>query len=67
MYPNMYTHTHTYTTGLIPASPKSQSDPKTQLTDFSQIPQILGARFRCMTSFTSPGHLFYWDFYFYIS
>ena len=33
-------------------------DARTQLTDFSQIPQILRARFRCMTSFTSP-----WSYY----
>ena len=43
------------------------SDAKTQLTDFSQIPQILCARFRCMASFTSPGHISTWDFYFDIS
>ena len=55
------------TTGLISASPESQlssSDAKTQLTDFSQIAKILRARFRCMTSFTSPGHIPLWDFYF---
>ena len=56
------------TTGLISANPESQptsSDAKTQLTDFSQISKILRARFRCMTSFTSPGHIFsIWDFYF---
>ena len=49
------------TTGLISASPESQpssSDAKTQLTDFFQIPQILHACFRCMTSFTSPSHFF---------
>ena len=42
-------------------SQPSYSDAKTQLTDFSQIPQILRARFRCMTSFSSPD---IWDFYF---
>ena len=58
------------TTGLTSASSESQpssSDAKTQLTDFSQIPQILRARFRCMTSFTSPGQISIWDFYFDIS
>ena len=52
------------TTGMISAIPESQQsslDAKTQLTDFSQILQILRARFRCMTSFTSPGHTFYFD------
>ena len=55
------------TTGLISVSPESQpssSDAKTQLTDFSQIPQILRARFQYMTSFTSLGHISIWDFYF---
>ena len=33
-------------------------------TEFFQIPQILRARFRCITSFTSPG---IWGFYFDIS
>ena len=58
------------TTGLISASHESQpfsSDAKTQQTDFSQIPKILRARFRCMTSFTPPGHIFIRDFYFDIS
>ena len=58
------------TAGLISASPESQpssSDAKTQQTDFSQIPQILRARFRCMKSFTYPGHNSLWDFYFDIS
>ena len=58
------------TTGLISASPESQPsslDTKTQLTDFSQILQILRERFRCMTSFTSPSHNSIWDFYFDIS
>ena len=41
-----------------------RSDPGTQLTDFSQIPKILRAHFRCMTSFTSPGHIFYQGFLF---
>ena len=48
---------YTTRTGLISASPESQpssSDAKTQLTDFSQIPKILRARFRYMTSFTPP-------------
>ena len=39
-------------------SQPSSSDAKTQLPDFFQIPKILRARFRCMTSFTSPGHIF---------
>ena len=39
-------------------SQPSSSDAKTQLTDFSQIPKILCARFRCMTSFTSPWSYF---------
>ena len=58
------------TTGLISASPESQlssSNAKTQLTDFSYIPKIRRARFRCMTSFISPGHIPIWDFYFDIS
>ena len=37
----------------------SRSDAVTQLTAFSQIPQILRACFRCMTSCISPGHIFY--------
>ena len=37
---------------------------KSTLT-FFKIPQILRARFRCMTSFTSPSSI--WDFYFDIS
>ena len=45
----------------------SSSNAKTQLTDFSQIPQIFRARFRWMTSFTSPSHITLWDFYFDIS
>ena len=48
-------------------SQPSSSDTKTRLTDFSQIPKILHARFRCVTSFTSPGHNSIWDFYFDIS
>ena len=58
------------TTGLISAIPESQqssSDAKTQLTDFSQIPKILRARFRCMMSFTSPGLISISDFCFDIS
>ena len=46
------------TTGLVSASPESQpssSDAKTKHWFFSN-PQILCACFRCMTSFTSPGH-----------
>ena len=38
----------------------SSSDRKTQLTDFFKSLQILRARFRCMTSFTSPSP--FWDF-----
>ena len=45
----------------------SRSDAGTQPTDFFQISKILRARFRCMTSFTSPGHKSIWDFYFDIS
>ena len=41
------------------ASPRSQ----TQLT-FLISPKILRARFRCMTSFTSPGHTYYLEFLF---
>ena len=58
------------TTDLVSASFESQpssSQARTQLTDFSQIPQILWARFRCMTSFNSPGLISIWDFYFDIS
>ena len=57
------------TTGLASARPErqpSRSDAGTQPTDFSQIPEILRAHFRCMTSFTSRGHII-WDFYFDIS
>ena len=44
-------------------SQPSSSDAKTLLTDFFfQIPKILRARFRCMTSFTSRGHIFYLGF-----
>ena len=43
-------------------SQPSSSDAKTQLTDFSQIPQILRARFQCMTSFTPPGPFPIWGF-----
>ena len=49
---------------LNPESQPSSSDAKTQLTDFSQILQILRARFRCMTSFTYPGHIYYLGFLF---
>ena len=54
----------------VSASPESQpssSDAKTQLTDFSWIPQILRARFRCMTSFTNLVLFSIWHFYFDIS
>ena len=64
--PTTTTHgTQPQTTVLISASPESQpssSDAKTQLTDFSQIPQILRARFQGMTSLTPPGHIPIWDF-----
>ena len=40
---------------------------KLNSTDFSQIPKIICPRFRCLTSFTSPGHIRIWDFYFDIS
>ena len=56
------------TIGLAPAKPESQpssSDAKTQPTDFSQIPQILRASFRCMTSFAIPGHIFYLGFFYF--
>ena len=51
------------------ASPRSEcrlsrSAAGTQLTAFSQIPKILGPLFRCMTSFTPPGHISYLEFYF---
>ena len=58
---------HLQTTGLASAGPESQpshSDTGTQLSAFSQIPQILSPRFRCMTSFTPPGSIFYLGFYF---
>ena len=42
----------------------SRSEAGTQLTAFSQIPKILSPRFRCLTSFTPPGHNFYLGFYF---
>ena len=45
-------------------SQPSSSDAKTQLSDFFQIPKILRARFRCMTSFTSPGYNSYLEFLF---
>ena len=45
----------------------SSLDAKTQPTDFSQIPKIVRARFRCMTSVISCGHISIWDFYFDIS
>ena len=45
-------------------SQPSSSEARTQLTDFSQIPQILRARFRCTTSLTSPGHNSYLGFLF---
>ena len=45
-------------------SQPSSSEAKTQLTDFSQIPKILCACFRCMTSFTPPGLISYLGFYF---
>ena len=45
-------------------SQPSSSDAKTQLTDFSQILQILRARFRCMTSFTPPDPISYLGFLF---
>ena len=50
-----------------PESQPSSSQARTQLTDFSQIPKILSLRFRCMTSFTSPGPFSIWNFYFEIS
>ena len=40
----------------------SLSEAGTQPTDFSQIPKIWGPRFRCMTSFTPPGHNSIWGF-----
>ena len=47
---------------LSSESQPSSLDARTQLTDFFQIPKILRVRFRCMTSFTSPGHIFYLGF-----
>ena len=58
---------HLQTTGLASAGPESQSsrsDAGTQLTAFSQIPQILSPRFRCMKSFTPPGHISSLGFFF---
>ena len=58
---------HLQTTGLASAGPESQpsrSDAGTQLSAFSQIPQILSQRFQCMTSFTPPGPISYLEFYF---
>ena len=43
-------------------SQPSSTEAGTRLSDFFQIPQILRARFRCMTSFTSPGHILYLRF-----
>ena len=40
----------------------SRSEAGTQLPAFSQIPKILSPRFRCMTSFTPPGHISLWGF-----
>ena len=45
-------------------SQPSSSEVETQLFDFSQIPKILRARFQCMTSFTSPGHISHLGFLF---
>ena len=45
----------------------SRSEAGTQVTAFSQIPQILSSRFRCMTSLTSLVTIPIWDFYFDIS
>ena len=63
----MMTFSSAPTTRVAPAtrplrasdSHPSSSDRKTQLTDFFKSPKVLRARFRCMTSFTSPR-----DFYF---
>ena len=58
---------HLQTTGLASAGPESQlsrSDAGTQLFAFSQIPKILSPPFRCMTSFTSTGLIFYLGFNF---
>ena len=58
---------HLQATGLTSVGPEiqpSRSDAGTQLTGFSQIPQILSPRFRCMTSFPLPGHISYLGFYF---
>ena len=50
-------------------SQPSPSDAKTPLSDFFQFSKILGARFRCMTSFTSPHPVIFsiWGIYFAIS
>ena len=56
---------HLQTTGQASAGPESQpsrSDAGTQLSAFSQIPQILSSRFWCMTSFTPPGLFSIWGF-----
>ncbi len=42
----------------------SRSVSSSQLNDFFKIPKILRARFRCMTSFTSPGQILYLWFLF---
>ena len=42
----------------------SRKDVGTQLTAFSQIPQNISPRFRCVTSLTSPGHNCYLRFLF---
>ena len=65
---SMLTFPYTSTTRRK-ASASSESQPsssgaKTQHNEFSQIPKILRARFRCMTSFTSPGLISYLRFYF---
>ena len=47
-------------------APKANRLPRTLKfnSDFFQIPQILRARLRCMTSFISPVLFSIWDFYF---
>ena len=54
----------TKSSGLAQLRKSESSQTGTQLSDFSQIPKILRARFRCMTSFTSHDHISYLGFLF---
>ena len=60
---------HLQTTGLASVATESQpsrSDAGTQLRAFSNL-KILSPRFRCVTSLTSPGPIYYLGFYYDIS